>query len=61
MYNAPGGIAKGKGRKTVSRAGARRLRLLSSPDMLPLVRHLRTPIILTKMYAAMIYIGRMRV
>ena len=47
IYNAPEGIAKEKGRKTVSRAGARRLRLLSSPDMLPLVRHLRTPIILT--------------
>jgi len=43
IYNAPEGLAKGKGRKTVSRTGARRLRLLSSPDMLPLVRHLRTP------------------
>jgi len=43
IYNAPEGLAKGKGRKTVSRTSARRLRLLSSPDMLPLVRHLRTP------------------
>jgi len=47
MYNAPEGIAKGKGRNTVSQAGAQRLRLLSSPDMFPLVHHLRTPIILT--------------
>ena len=37
-----------KGWKTVSRAGARRLRLLSSPDVLPPVRHLRTPITLTE-------------
>jgi len=36
----------GKGRKTVSRAGARRLGQLSSPTP-SLVRHLRTPILLT--------------
>jgi len=37
------GIDRGKGRKTVSRAGARRLGQLSSPDALAPVRHLRTP------------------
>ena len=37
------GLARGKGRKTVPRAGARRLGQLSSPDMSPPVRHLRTP------------------
>ena len=57
IYNGPEGLARGKGRKTVSRAGARRLGQLSSPDVLApvrhlrtpsLVRHLRTPIILTE-------------
>jgi len=33
MYNGPEGLARGKGRKTVSRAGARRLGQLSSPDV----------------------------
>jgi len=47
IYNGPEGLARGKGRKTVSRAGARRLGQLSSPDVLAPVRHLRTPIILT--------------
>jgi len=43
IYNAPEVIAKGKGRKTVSRAGARRPGRLSSLDMSPPVRHLRSP------------------
>jgi len=56
IYNGTEGLARGKGRKTVSRAGARRFGQLSSPDVLApvrhlrtpsLVRHLRTPIILT--------------
>ena len=47
MYNGLPGHASGKGRKTVNRAGARRLGQLSSLDVLPLVRHLRTLIILT--------------
>jgi len=47
IYNAPEELTKVKGWKTVTRAGARRLRLLSSLDVPPPVRHLRTPIILT--------------
>ena len=43
IYNGPEGLARGKGRNTVSRAGARRLGQLSSPDVLAPVRHLRTP------------------
>jgi len=49
IYNGPEGLARGKGPKTVSRAGARRLGELSSPDVPPPVRHLRTPIILTSL------------
>jgi len=47
IYNGPQGLARGKGRKTVSRAGAGRLGQLSLPDVSPPVRHLRAPIILT--------------
>ena len=43
MYNGPEGLGRGKGRKTVSRAGARRLGQRSSPDVSPPDRHLRTP------------------
>jgi len=44
MYKGPEGLDKGKGQKTVSRAGARRLRQLSSPDVPSPVRHVRMPI-----------------
>jgi len=46
MYNGPGDSPGGR-QKTVSRAGARRLGQLSSPDVLPPVRHPQTLIILT--------------
>jgi len=52
IYNGPEGLARGKGRKTVSRAGARILGQLSSPDVPAPVRHLQTPIILTDLRPA---------
>jgi hypothetical protein len=46
IYNTPEGLARGKGRKTVSRVGARRLGRVQTPPHLrtpPLVSHVRTP------------------
>ena len=49
IFNGPEGLDKEKGRKIVSRAGARRLRQLPSPDAPSHVRHILTPIILTEL------------